>query len=71
VDDFEAVRTTPWEGVRNFEARNLMKQMAIGDKVRISSTQRDIPSSTSKRYYSTIRTVKIPVSDPPFQLFLF
>ncbi|OJA19359.1 hypothetical protein AZE42_00407 [Rhizopogon vesiculosus] len=33
VDDFEAVRTTPWEGVRNFEARNLMKQMAIGDKI--------------------------------------
>jgi predicted RNA-binding protein with PUA-like domain len=34
VDDFEAARTTPWEGVRNFEARNLMKEMSIGDKVR-------------------------------------
>lgn len=35
VDDFEAARATPWEGVRNFEARNLMKEMSIGDKMRI------------------------------------
>jgi predicted RNA-binding protein with PUA-like domain len=33
VDDFEAARTTPWEGVRNPEARNLMKEMQVGDKV--------------------------------------
>ncbi|KAI6163178.1 DUF55-domain-containing protein [Pisolithus thermaeus] len=33
IDDFEAVGTTAWEGVRNFEARNLMKEMSIGDKV--------------------------------------
>ncbi|OCH94519.1 DUF55-domain-containing protein [Obba rivulosa] len=33
VDDFEAVKTTPWEGVRNAEARNLMKEMRVGDRV--------------------------------------
>jgi len=33
VDDFEAAKTTPWEGVRNPEARNLMKEMQVGDKV--------------------------------------
>lgn len=33
VDDFEEVKTTPWEGVRNAEARNLMKEMSLGDKV--------------------------------------
>ncbi|KAH0839797.1 hypothetical protein J3R83DRAFT_742 [Lanmaoa asiatica] len=33
VDDFESVGFTPWEGVRNYEARNLMKEMDIGDKV--------------------------------------
>ena len=33
VDDFEACKTTPWEGVRNFEARNLMREMKVGDKV--------------------------------------
>ena len=32
---FEAVKTTPWEGVRNAEARNLMKEMKVGDKVRL------------------------------------
>ncbi|KAG6895640.1 hypothetical protein C0992_000252 [Termitomyces sp. T32_za158] len=46
VDDFESVKTSPWEGVRNYEARNLMKEMKLGDKV----------------LYSTIRTAKIQVS---------
>ncbi|KAK7032036.1 hypothetical protein VNI00_013404 [Paramarasmius palmivorus] len=32
VDDFEAAKASPWEGVRNYEARNLMKEMKIGDK---------------------------------------
>ncbi|KAF8635005.1 hypothetical protein AX15_000589 [Amanita polypyramis BW_CC] len=32
VDDFETVGTSPWEGVRNYEARNLMKEMRVGDK---------------------------------------
>ncbi|KAE9407261.1 DUF55-domain-containing protein [Gymnopus androsaceus JB14] len=27
IDDFESVKTSPWEGVRNYEARNLMKTM--------------------------------------------
>ncbi|KAI0307225.1 PUA-like domain-containing protein [Multifurca ochricompacta] len=33
VEDFEAVGITSWEGVRNPEARNLMKGMRVGDKV--------------------------------------
>jgi predicted RNA-binding protein with PUA-like domain len=32
VDDFEAIKTSPWEGVRNYEARNLMKEMKVGEK---------------------------------------
>ncbi|KAG5719913.1 Thymocyte nuclear protein 1 [Termitomyces sp. T112] len=32
VDDFESVKTSPWEGVRNYEARNLMKEMKVGEK---------------------------------------
>jgi predicted RNA-binding protein with PUA-like domain len=32
VDDFETVETSPWEGVRNYEARNLMLEMKVGDK---------------------------------------
>ncbi|THV02618.1 DUF55-domain-containing protein [Dendrothele bispora CBS 962.96] len=32
VDDFEAVKTSAWEGVRNYEARNLMKEMKNGER---------------------------------------
>ncbi|KAF9266118.1 DUF55-domain-containing protein [Marasmius fiardii PR-910] len=32
VDDFESVNTSAWEGVRNYEARNLMKEMKVGEK---------------------------------------
>ncbi|KAG6861948.1 hypothetical protein C0995_009132 [Termitomyces sp. Mi166 len=39
VDDFETVKTSPWEGVRNYEARNLMKEMKIGEK----KTKKDDP----------------------------
>jgi predicted RNA-binding protein with PUA-like domain len=38
VDDFESVGSTSWEGVRNYEARNLMKEMVLGDKVSRYST---------------------------------
>ncbi|KAF8958522.1 PUA-like domain-containing protein [Flammula alnicola] len=31
VEDFECVGTSPWEGVRNYEARNLMKEMKKGE----------------------------------------
>jgi protein phosphatase-4 regulatory subunit 3 len=33
VEDFEKVGTTSWEGVRNPEAKNIMKSMRVGDKV--------------------------------------
>ncbi|KAF9000202.1 PUA-like domain-containing protein [Cyathus striatus] len=32
VDDFEKVGTSPWEGVRNYEARNLMREMRVGER---------------------------------------
>ncbi|KAH9948744.1 DUF55-domain-containing protein [Amylocystis lapponica] len=43
VEDFEAVKTTPWEGVRNAEARNLMKEMKVGDKVLFYHSNCKIP----------------------------
>ncbi|TRM67495.1 PUA-like domain-containing protein [Schizophyllum amplum] len=33
VDDFESVKTSPWEGVRNYEARNLLREVKVGDQV--------------------------------------
>ncbi|EGO02255.1 hypothetical protein SERLA73DRAFT_14257, partial [Serpula lacrymans var. lacrymans S7.3] len=46
VDDFESVKTTPWEGVRNFEARNIMKQMVVGDKVLFYHSNCKVPGMT-------------------------
>jgi predicted RNA-binding protein with PUA-like domain len=34
IDDLERDKTTPWFGVRNFQARNFMKkEMSVGDRV--------------------------------------
>jgi predicted RNA-binding protein with PUA-like domain len=31
IDDLERDRTEPWDGVRNYQARNFMREMAEGD----------------------------------------
>lgn len=31
IDDLKRERRTAWEGVRNYQARNFMRQMAVGD----------------------------------------
>jgi predicted RNA-binding protein with PUA-like domain len=59
VDDFEAVGTTPWEGVRNPEARNLMKEMRVGDKVGFPLTNSLTNVSTRSRF-CFITLVAIP-----------
>jgi len=60
VDDFERVGTTPWEGVRNHEAKNLMMQMRIGDQVcpvvLVANGRRFI--RVLIRFCSTIRTAR-------------
>ena len=33
IDDLKRDKTTLWEGVRNYQARNLMKEMKVGDDV--------------------------------------
>jgi predicted RNA-binding protein with PUA-like domain len=33
IDDLERDGTEPWEGVRNYQARNFMREMAVGDLV--------------------------------------
>jgi predicted RNA-binding protein with PUA-like domain len=32
IDDLKRVTTEPWSGVRNYLARNYLRQMAVGDK---------------------------------------
>ena len=33
IDDLEKDNTTIWDGIRNYQARNFMRKMNIGDKV--------------------------------------
>ncbi len=33
IDDLKRDKRTAWEGVRNYQARNFMKEMAVGDAV--------------------------------------
>lgn len=33
IDDLQSEGKTHWEGVRNYQARNFMRQMEVGDKV--------------------------------------
>ncbi len=33
IDDLEREGRTHWEGVRNYQARNLMREMQVGDRV--------------------------------------
>lgn len=33
IDDLEREGRTQWEGVRNYQARNLMREMQLGDRV--------------------------------------
>lgn len=34
IDDLKKVKTEPWDGVRNYQARNMMRdEMKVGDKV--------------------------------------
>ena len=33
LDDLEAVESEPWDGVRNYQARNFMREMQVGDLV--------------------------------------
>ena len=35
IDDLRRKRSTGWDGVRNYEARNFMRSMAVGDRVLI------------------------------------
>ena len=33
IEDLRRKRSEPWNGVRNYQARNFMRDMAVGDKV--------------------------------------
>ena len=43
IDDLKRVGTEPWTGVRNYQARNFMRAMRIGDGVLFYHSNTDVP----------------------------
>lgn len=43
IDDLARVGTEPWSGVRNYQARNFMRSMRIGDSVLFYHSSCEIP----------------------------
>jgi predicted RNA-binding protein with PUA-like domain len=44
IDDLERVGVEPWEGVRNYQARNMMRdEMHVGDRVLFYHSNTDVP----------------------------
>jgi len=41
IDDLERDGTTSWEGVRNYQARNFMRDMKLGDRVLFYASNAD------------------------------
>ncbi|HEV8659765.1 MAG TPA: EVE domain-containing protein [Thermoanaerobaculia bacterium] len=46
IDDLQRDRTTSWDGVRNFQARNFLRAMKKGDKVLFYASSADPPGVT-------------------------
>ncbi len=59
IDDLERVGTEPWTGVRNYQARNFMRQMQVGDSVLFYHSNCDIPG-----IYGIGKVASTPYPDP-------
>src|ERR1043165_2169746 len=46
IDDLKRDKTTSWDGVRNFQARNFIRAMSPGDKVLIYASRAEPPGVT-------------------------
>ena len=43
IDDLQRVGSEPWTGVRNYQARNFMRQMKVGDGVLFYHSNTEVP----------------------------
>ena len=59
IDDLERVGTEPWTGVRNYQARNFMRQMQPGDGVLFYHSSTEIPG-----IYGLAEVASTPYPDP-------
>jgi predicted RNA-binding protein with PUA-like domain len=59
IDDLARVGTEPWTGVRNYQARNFMRQMKPGDSVLFYHSSTEIPG-----IYGEAEVASAPYPDP-------
>ncbi len=59
IDDLERVGTEPWTGVRNYQARNFMRQMQVDDGVLFYHSNCDVPG-----IYGIGKVASTPYPDP-------
>lgn len=59
IDDLARVGTEPWTGVRNYQARNFMRQMQPGDGVLFYHSSTEVPG-----IYGEAEVASTPYPDP-------
>ncbi|MCA1714556.1 MAG: EVE domain-containing protein [Gammaproteobacteria bacterium] len=59
IDDLARVGTEPWTGVRNYQARNFMRAMQVGDGVLFYHSTCDVPG-----IYGIAEVDSAPYPDP-------
>ena len=59
IEDLARVRTEPWTGVRNYQARNFMRSMQVGDGVLFYHSSTEIPG-----IYGIAEVVSAAYPDP-------
>jgi predicted RNA-binding protein with PUA-like domain len=59
IDDLRKVGTEPWTGVRNYQARNFMRSMQVGDAVLFYHSSTEIPG-----IYGLAEVASAPYPDP-------
>jgi predicted RNA-binding protein with PUA-like domain len=59
IHDLERVGTEPWTGVRNYQARNFMRQMTPGDGVLVYHSNCEVPG-----IYGVGEVASLPYPDP-------
>jgi predicted RNA-binding protein with PUA-like domain len=65
IDDLKRDGTTSWEGVRNYQARNFMRDMRVGDKVLFYASSAD-PAGVSG--LAEVRREARPEKDPTWSM---
>ena len=59
IDDLQRVDVEPWTGVRNYQARNFMRQMQVGDGVLFYHSNTEVPG-----IYGIAEVASVPYPDP-------